>query len=260
MLVLGRVRLVARSPARPVVGLAVVGQRKLSYLPKQGTGGRSSFSGVSATVFGSTGFLGRYVVNRLSRVGTQLTVPYRGDPHDVRHLRLMGDLGQISLFDYSLHDAESVEKMVKYSNVVINLIGKDFETRNFDFNDVHVDGARMIAKAAKDAGVERLIHVSALNADVNSPSKFLQSKALGELAVKEEFPSATILRPGTVFGHEDKFLNYYAYLRNLPLGIPLIDGGMKTTKMPVYVADIAQAVVNSVNDMTSAGKTYELVG
>ncbi|KAK3732210.1 hypothetical protein QZH41_015303, partial [Actinostola sp. cb2023] len=194
------------------------------------------------------------------REGTQLTVPYRGDPHDVRHIRLMGELGQINFFDYHLKDPESIAKMVKYSHTVVNLIGKDFETRNFSFDEALVDGARFIARAAREAGAERLIHMSALNADLDSPSKFLRYKALGELAVREEFPDATILRPGTMFGHEDKFLNYYAYLRNLPFGIPLIDGGMNTTKMPVYVADIAKAVLHCIKDDNSAGKTYELVG
>ncbi|EDO34612.1 predicted protein [Nematostella vectensis] len=260
MLVARGIRLVAQCQGKPLIGTAVVSTRKISYLPKKGTGGRSSFNGVSATVFGATGFLGRYVINRLGRVGTQLTVPYRGDEHDIRHLRLMGDLGQIDFFDFHLKDEESIAKMVKHSNVVVNLIGRGFETRNFNFEEVHVDGARTIAKAAKEAGVERLIHVSALNAAVDSPSKFLHTKALGEQAVREEFPNATILRPGTVFGHEDKFLNYYAYLRSLPLGIPLIEGGMNTKKMPVYVADVAQSILEAIKEEASVGQTFELVG
>lgn len=196
----------------------------------------------------------------LGRGGNQIIVPYRGDEHDYRHLRLMGDLGQMMFFDYNLKDPESVAKLVKHSNCVINLIGRQYETRNFSFDDVHATGARVIAKAAREAGVKRLIHVSALNASEKSPSKFLQSKARGEVAVREEFPDATIMRPATCFGHEDHFLNYYAYLRKLPLGIPLIDGGMKTTKVPVYIADVAQAVVNAIREDDSIGQTFELVG
>jgi len=147
-------------------------------LPKAGPGGRSSFSGVVATVFGATGFLGRYVLNRLGRSGNQIIVPYRGDEMDYRSLRLMGDLGQIMFFDYYLKDVESVAKMIKHSNCVINLIGRQYETRNFSFNDAHCEGARVIAQAAREAGVKRLIHVSALNASEESPSKFLQSKVL----------------------------------------------------------------------------------
>lgn len=245
---------------RPAIRLAVSCERNVSYLPKAGAGGRSSFSGVVATVFGSTGFLGRYVLNRLGRGGNQIIVPYRGDEHDYRHLRLMGDLGQMMFFDYNLKDPESVAKVLKNSNCVINLIGRQYETRNFSFDDVHATGAQVIAKAAKEAGVKRLIHVSALNASEDSPSKFLQSKARGEMAVREEFPEATIVRPATCFGHEDHFLNYYAYLRKLPLGVPLIDGGMKTTKIPVYIADVAQAIVNAIHEDESIGQTFELVG
>jgi NADH dehydrogenase (ubiquinone) 1 alpha subcomplex subunit 9 len=143
---------------------------------KRGAGGRSSFSGVVATVFGSTGFVGRYIVNRLGRVGSQIVVPLRGDEHDYRHLRLMGDLGQISPMEFHLKDVESVKKAVQHSNVVINLIGRDYETWNFKFNEVHVDGARVIAEACQEAGVQRLIHFSALNAHTSSPSRLLQSK------------------------------------------------------------------------------------
>lgn len=247
------------SPAR-FAGLTLSFQRNVSYLPKAGPGGRSSFSGVVATVFGATGFLGRYVINRLGRRGNQIIVPYRGDEHDYRNLRMMGDLGQIMFFDYHLKDVDSVAKVLKHSNCVINLIGRQFETRNFTFEDAHCEGARVIAKAAREAGVKRLIHVSALNASEDSPSNFLQSKARGEAAVREEFPDATIVRPAKFFGHEDQFLNYYVYLGNIPFGIPLIDGGMNTTKRPVYVADVAQAIVNAVNNDESIGQTFELTG
>lgn len=157
-------------------------------LYKRGTGGRSSFNGVVATVFGCTGFLGRYVCNRLGKIGTQLILPYRGDNYDPMRLKVVGDLGQVFFHPYHLNDEESIRKVVKYSNVVINLVGRDWETRNFKFNDVLVDGARRLARIAKESGVERFIHVSALNASENPErvilkdgSKFLKCKALGEL-------------------------------------------------------------------------------
>jgi len=212
-------------------------------------------------VFGATGFFGRYIVNRLGRVGSQVIAPYRGDDHDFRHLRPMGDLGQITFPAYDLRDPASVLKVVRHSNVVINLVGRDYETRNFKFSDVHVDGARVIAEACRVAGVKRLIHFSALNADTESPSRFLQSKAFGEEMVSEAFPEATIIRPSDTYGHEDRFFNYYASLRVFPFGmIPLLDRGTETYKMPVYVGDIASAVVNILSDPTTARKTYEFVG
>ncbi|XP_028414034.1 NADH dehydrogenase [ubiquinone] 1 alpha subcomplex subunit 9, mitochondrial-like [Dendronephthya gigantea] len=230
-----------------------------SYEPKVGKGGRSSFSGVVATVFGATGFLGRYVVNRLGRVGSQVVIPYRGNEYDYNQLKVMGDLGQLLFFEYHLQDTNSVADMMKHSNVVINLIGKNFPTRNFSFDECHVEGARTIARAAKQAGVQRLIHVSALNASEDSLSHFLQSKARGEKALREEFPDAIILRPSDIYGHEDKFFNYYSYFRNIPLGIPLIDGGMNTRKRPVFVVDVAKAAVNAIYD-GKLGSTYELFG
>ncbi|XP_046848884.1 NADH dehydrogenase [ubiquinone] 1 alpha subcomplex subunit 9, mitochondrial-like [Xenia sp. Carnegie-2017] len=230
-----------------------------NFEPKLGKGGRSSFSGVVATVFGATGFIGRYVVNRLGRVGSQVVIPYRGNEYDYNPLKVMGDLGQMLFFEYHLRDVDSVADMMKHSNVVINLIGKTFCTRNFTFDDCHVEGARTIARAAKQVGVHRFIHVSALNANEESTSQFLQSKARGEKAVREEFPDAIILRPSDVYGHEDKYFNYYSYFRNIPFGVPLIDGGMNTRKRPVFVVDVAKAIINSMY-VGKPGNTYELFG
>eukprot|EP01137_Pigoraptor_chileana_P012781 Opistho-2@365 len=227
-------------------------------LTSAGRGGRSSVSGVLATVFGASGFLGRYVVNRLGRNGSQVIVPYRGEEYDVGHLKPMGDLGQITFREYHLKDDASLAKMVQYSNVVINLIGSDYETRHFTLNQVHVDGARAIARACRNAGVERLIHISALGASIASPSRFLRTKALGEEAVREEFPAATILRPGTLTGKEDRFLNRYAQYATLPFGVPL--GNAEAKRSPVYVVDAAQAVINAFKEPATLGRTYELAG
>jgi len=144
--------------------------RGIEAVIKYGPGGRSSVSGVLATVFGSTGFLGRYVVNRLAKLGSQVLLPYRGDEYDWRHMKLMGDLGQVNATYYNPRSLKEVSKMVEYSNVVINLIGRDFETSNFTYYDVHVTIPSLIAKAAKQAGVSRFIHVSCLGAAEDSPS------------------------------------------------------------------------------------------
>lgn len=235
---------------------------------KRGTGGRSSFNGIVATVFGCTGFVGRYVVNKLGKSGTQMILPYRADFYEAQRLKVAGDLGQVLFHFIDLKDEQTLCEAVKHSNVVINLMGRDWETKNFKFKDVHIDGARKIARAAKQAGVERFIHLSALNADPNPEpiilkggSGFLKSKFHGECAVREEFPTATIIRPADIYGQEDRFLRYYAHLWRRQLhAVPLWRKGECTYKQPVFVGDIATAIVNAINDPDSAGKIYQAVG
>uniref|UniRef100_A0A7R9JBM7 NADH dehydrogenase [ubiquinone] 1 alpha subcomplex subunit 9, mitochondrial n=1 Tax=Timema californicum TaxID=61474 RepID=A0A7R9JBM7_TIMCA len=235
---------------------------------RRGTGGRSSFNGVVATVFGASGFLGRYVCNRLGKTGSQVIVPYRGDHYDVLRLKLVGDLGQVLFLPYHLKDDTSIRKALKYSNVVINLVGRDWETKNFTFTDVHIDGARRLARLAREAGVEKFIHVSSLNADpkpqpliLSKGSQCLISKYWGEQAVREEFPDAVIFKPGVIYGQEDRFLRSYTYLWRRQLrALPLWRKGEETIKQPVYVADVAAAIMSAVKDPDSAGKTYQAVG
>lgn len=224
-----------------------------------GRGGRCSVSGVVATVFGATGFMGRYVCNRLGQQGGQQVIPFRGDEHDYRHLRVTGDLGQVQFLPYQLLDKESITRAVQHSNVVINLVGQDTDSRHFSLEDANITGATNIAQAAQEAGVSRLIHVSALGADKNSASRFLQSKALGEEAVRAAFPTATIMRPSHIFGYEDRFLNRFATLRQLLTRQPLFDGGV-AKKRPVYSLDVADAIFNAITDPIAEGSTYELVG
>lgn len=236
---------------------------------KKGTGGRSSFSGVVATVFGATGFLGKKIVSRLGKTGSQVIVPRRGDFLEPDALKLSGDLGQILYLDYDLRDEESLRKAMAYSNVVINLIGRDFETRRFKYQDVHVDGARRIARIAKELGVEKFVHFSSLNAVPNPQSifirggsKFLKSKYEGELAVREEFPEAIIFRPADMFGDYDNFINLYMhqFRRTSNYKLPLWKKGYSTIKQPVYVADVATGVMNALRMDEANGNTYECVG
>lgn len=235
---------------------------------KRGTGGRSSFNGIVATVFGCTGFVGRYVCNKLGKIGSQMILPYRGDHCEAIRLKVAGDLGQVLFHFYNLKDLDSIREAVKYSNVVINLVGRDFETKNYKFDDVHITGARNIAKICKEMGVERLIHLSALNAEpepeghvLKGGSNFLRSKYYGELAVREAFPEATIIRPADIYGSEDRFLRYYAHIwRRQFRAFPLWHKGERTVKQPVYVSDIAQAILNCAKDPDTAGKVYQAVG
>ncbi|KAM9246374.1 NADH dehydrogenase [ubiquinone] 1 alpha subcomplex subunit 9, mitochondrial isoform 2-T2 [Leptosomus discolor] len=224
-----------------------------------GRSGRSSVSGIVATVFGATGFLGRYVVNRLGRIGSQVIIPYRCDQYDLMYLRPMGDLGQLLFLEWDCKDKDSIRRAVEHSNVVINLVGKEWETKNFNFEDAFVNIPKSIAQISREAGVETLIHISHLNASMKSPSKYLRSKAVGEKAVREEFPDAVILKPSEMFGREDRFLNHYANMRWF-CGVPLISLGKKTVKQPVYVVDVAKAVINAIKDPDAKGKTYALAG
>ncbi|KAI9302231.1 hypothetical protein BJ944DRAFT_242564 [Cunninghamella echinulata] len=224
-------------------------------LIRQGLGGRSTTNGHIATVFGCTGFLGRYVVNKLARLGTQVVVANR-DPDEARPLKVTGDLGQIIPLEFDLRNKDQIRECVRHSDIVINLIGRDYETKNFTFDDVHVEGTRSIAEIAADSGVARFVQVSALNAAEDSTSRFLQTKAQGEKALKEIYPDATIVRPSIMWGHEDRFLNR----------IGAADGWQywvkesQTKIRPVSVVDVAQAIEVIFGAESTMGKTYELYG
>ncbi|XP_034250466.1 NADH dehydrogenase [ubiquinone] 1 alpha subcomplex subunit 9, mitochondrial [Thrips palmi] len=249
------------SDVRPIKKPALSQMRK-------GAGGRSSFNGVVATVFGNTGFMGSYVCNELGKHGSQLILPYRGDNYDVFPLKLVGDLGQVLFQPFDLRDEESIRKSVKYSNVVINLIGRDWETKNFSFDDVNVKGARRLARISREMGVEKFIHVSALNATPKPAAKMvlggsgvLKSKYYGEIAVREEFPEAVILRPSIVYGLEDRWLmRHVHFLRRGQDHFPLYKKGLGITKMPVSVNDIATAIYEIIKNPDCEGKTYQAVG
>lgn len=165
-------------------------------------------------------------------------------------------------------DEDSIRKAVKYSNVVINLVGRDWETKNFPFKEVHVEGARRLARISREAGVEKFIHLSALNASPDPEplvyekgSEFLRSKFHGEQAVREEFPDAIIFRPSDIYGQEDRFLNYYAHVwRRLFRYVPLWHNGEKTIKQPVYCSDVAQGIINAIKDPDATGKVFQAVG
>ncbi|XP_070265656.1 NADH dehydrogenase [ubiquinone] 1 alpha subcomplex subunit 9, mitochondrial [Myotis yumanensis] len=235
-------------------------QRQLHHaLIPHGRSGRSSVSGVVATVFGATGFLGRYVVNHLGRMGSQVIIPYRCDTYDYMHLRPMGDLGQIIFLEWNARNKDSIRRAVEHSNVVINLVGRDWETKNFDFEDVFVKIPQAIAQVSKEAGVEKLIHISHLNADIKSTSRYLRNKAVGEKEVRDAFPEAIIIKPSDIFGREDRYLNYFANMRCFG-GVPLVSLGKKTVKQPVYVVDVSKGIVNAVKEPDARGKTFAFVG
>jgi len=209
-------------------------------------------------VFGGSGFIGRHVVKALARTGARVRVAVRR-PNEGMFLLPAGNVGQIQLFPANVRDDDSVAEAVKSADVVINLVGILHQAGNQKFGAIQADGAGRIARAAKDAGVKRFIQMSAIGADKESRSAYARSKAEGETLVHEAFPEATILRPSIVFGPEDDFFNRFAWMASVSPILPLIGGG-KTKFQPVYVSDIAEAVVRVLDNPHWAGKTFELGG
>ncbi|GAV77389.1 NAD_binding_10 domain-containing protein, partial [Cephalotus follicularis] len=228
---------------------------------RKGTGGRSSVSGIIAAVFGATGFLGRYLVQQLAKMGTQVLVPFRGCEDSTRHLKLMGDLGQVVPMKYNPRDEDSVKAVMAKANVVINLIGREFETRNYSFEEVNHGMAQQLAMIAQEhGGIMRFIQVSCLGASLSSPSRMLRSKAAAEEAILREIPGATIMKPAVMVGTEDRILNRWAQFAKKYGFLPLIGDG-STKIQPVFVFDVAASIVAALkDDGTSMGKVYELGG
>ena len=211
-----------------------------------------------ATVFGGSGFIGRYVVQRLARRGWIVRVAVRR-PDEALFLKPMGDVGQIVPLAANIRYERSVAAAVAGADVVVNLTGILYELGPQRFDAVHADGPRRLARAAKAAGASRLLHFSAIGADPQSPSAYGRSKAAGEAQLLDQYPEATIFRPSIVFGPEDDFFNRFAELARLSPVIPLIGGG-RTRFQPVYVGDIADAAMNALEDSATASRTYELAG
>jgi uncharacterized protein YbjT (DUF2867 family) len=209
------------------------------------------------TVFGGSGFLGRHTVRALARAGWRIKVATR-HPSRGFFLRPLGTVGQIDFVKCDVADAESVAAAVMGSTAVINLTGILFQSGQ-TFEDVQADGAANIAQAAAAAGVTSLVHVSAIGADAESDSDYAVTKAQGEAAMREAFANAVILRPSIIFGPEDGFFNKFAQMARFFPALPLIGGG-KTRFQPVFVGDVAQAIVTCLDSAEARGRTYELGG
>ena len=209
------------------------------------------------TVFGGSGFIGRSVVRALCKRDYRVRVAVRR-PELAGHLQPVGKVGQIHAVQANLRYPASVEAAMRDSHVAINLVGILAEGGAQTFDAVQAAGAGTVAKAASAVGA-RMVHVSAIGADENSPSRYARTKAAGEKAVLSATPMATILRPSVVFGPEDQFTNRFASLARMSPMLPLIGGGV-TRLQPVYVGDVATAVADAVDGKTKAGATYELGG
>jgi NADH dehydrogenase len=210
------------------------------------------------TVFGGSGFIGRHLIGRLARQGWTVRVAVRR-PSRAGFLKPMGDVGQITPIRAPIQDRIAVDSAVAGADAVINLVGVLFERGAQTFDAVHALGAQAVATAAAAAGVERLVQISALGADLQGTADYARSKGAGEAAVRAAFPSAVILRPSVVFGPEDGFFNRFAMIARISPVLPLIGGG-GTRFQPVYVGDVADAIATCLGDAACAGRTFELGG
>jgi uncharacterized protein YbjT (DUF2867 family) len=210
------------------------------------------------TIFGGTGFVGRHLVPRLAQRGARMVVISR-DPARGRHLQPICAVGQIVVQRADLASEQALGHVLQGAYAAVNLIGILHESRRGQFDEVQGELPGRIAKVAAEAGVARLVQVSAIGADPESNSAYARSKAMGERLVLERFPSATILRPSIVIGPEDSFFNRFAEMARFLPALPLIGGG--TTKyQPVYAGDVAEAMVAALTREDVFGKTYQLGG
>eukprot|EP00543_Licmophora_paradoxa_P007704 CAMPEP_0202458898 /NCGR_PEP_ID=MMETSP1360-20130828/28665_1 /ASSEMBLY_ACC=CAM_ASM_000848 /TAXON_ID=515479 /ORGANISM="Licmophora paradoxa, Strain CCMP2313" /LENGTH=395 /DNA_ID=CAMNT_0049079655 /DNA_START=53 /DNA_END=1240 /DNA_ORIENTATION=- len=221
-----------------------------------GPGGRASDAAVKIAIFGATGFLGRYVCCELGTNGVLAYIANRGDEFEIRHLRTSFDLGRTRFVYYSPRDKESMKEVIADADIVINMIGKYYESMspvqtktfpyvgyqtNYSFADANVEIPRTIAEICLEHQVDNFIHVSSAAASPDSASEWARTKYEGEQAIKEIYPWATILRPTQLFGNEDKLLNNFANFANRSPFVPLIDGGRALTQ-PVYAPDVAETI------------------
>ena len=208
-----------------------------------------------ATVFGASGFVARYIVGQLTKLGYSVRAASR-HPSKSRHLRPLGAVGQVELVYAPIQETDKVAAAVKGAQVVVNCVGilaPSGGTQTFDAT--MATGPATLAQICSQAGVDRLIHISALGAAADAPSAYGRAKAAGEHGVMAAFPEATILRPSIIFGAEDSFFNRFAAM---PF-VPLIGGG-QTLFQPVYVADLAQALANCITDDLGRGQVFEVAG
>jgi uncharacterized protein YbjT (DUF2867 family) len=214
--------------------------------------------GSLVTVFGGSGFVGRHAVEALARDGWRVRAAVRR-PDLAGHLQPMGDVGQIHPVQANLRFPDSVRRAVEGAQAVVNLVGILAESGAQTFHAVHVAGASAVAKAAREAGASTLVHVSAIGADRKAKARYARTKAAGEEAVLKEFPDSVVLRPSLVFGPEDQLFNRFAALARFSPFLPLLAGG-NTKFQPVYVGDVAAAIVAACAGKAKLHKIYELGG
>ena len=208
------------------------------------------------TIYGGSGFVGRYIARRMAKEGWRVRVAVRR-PNEAMHVKPYGVPGQVEPVFCNIRDDASVAAVMQGADAVVNCVGVLNELGKNTFDAVQAEGAGRIARIAADQGVDQLVHLSAIGADAESDSDYARSKAEGEAAVQAAFPSAVILRPSIIFGTEDQFFNRFAGMTRLSPILPIAGGA--TRFQPVYVDDVARAAVAGVLGQAEPG-VYELGG
>ena len=209
-------------------------------------------------IFGAGGFLGKHLMRELTRQDYRVKVATR-NPHLKGYLKPLGNPGQIELFKTNIFDQESIKQVLKNCDLAINLVGILYETRKQKFNQIHSQFPHLLSNLCNELGTKNLIHVSALGVRERHTSQYMQSKLQGEKNIQDNFKPSVILRPSVVFGPSDKFFEKFASIAQFSPFLPLIGGG-KTKFAPIYVGDVAKAIVKSLELNNSQPKIYELGG
>jgi NADH dehydrogenase len=208
------------------------------------------------TIFGGSGFLGRYVTRRMAKEGWRVRVAVR-DPNLAQFVRMYGHVGQVVAVPCNIRDEGSVRAALQGADAAVNCVGTFDLTGRNSFQAIHVDAAERVARICLEEGVRHLVHVSAIGADPEAGSEYGRSKAAGEEAVLRHMPHAVILRPSVMFGHEDEFFNRFATMASRGPVLPLV--GAETQFQPVWVDDVAQVAARAATGRVPAG-VYELGG
>ncbi len=208
------------------------------------------------TIYGGSGFVGRYVARRMANEGWRVRVAVRR-PNEAMFVKPYGVVGQVEPILCNIRDDASVAAAMQGADAVVNCVGVLNELGKNAFDAVQADGAERIARIAAEQGITRMVHISAIGADADSDSEYSQTKAQGEAGVLAHMPNAVILRPSVIFGTEDQFFNRFAGMTRMGPFLPLV--GAETKFQPVYVDDVAKAAVQGVLGQAAAG-TYELGG
>lgn len=207
------------------------------------------------TIFGGSGFVGRYIARKFANLGWRVRVAVRR-PNEALFVRTYGTVGQVEPIQANIRDEASIRRAIQGADAVVNCVGILYETGFQKFDEIHNEAASMIARISSEENVKNLVQISAIGANPESESKYLASKGKGEANILRHFQSAAILRPSIIFGVEDEFFNRFARMAQLSPILPIVGGNTKM--QPVYVDDVAEAAVNAV--MNNQSGVYELGG
>ena len=209
-------------------------------------------------IFGAGGFIGKYLIRELTKLDYRIKVATR-NPYLKGYLKPLGNPGQIELFKTNIFNSEDVKQVLKNCDLAINLVGILYETRKQKFDQIHSQFPYLLSNLSNKVGIKNLVHISALGVKERHKSQYMQSKLEGEKNIQKVFKPSVILRPSLVFGPEDKFFNAFASIAQFLPALPLIGGG-KTKFSPIYVGDVAKAIVKTLKLENSKPKIYELGG